>query len=260
MQTLRGTAALAYTTWLEAVRSRLLLVGLLFALVLVAISVAAASVSFGERSRLIVDVGLAAASALGSLVTIALAVTSFAGELDKRTAYTLLARPIPRAAFVLGKYLGVVAAAELLVLIMVIATAITVWLFGDPVPAAFWAAWWLTAIEIALVAAVAELFASLAVPVLAAAYAVGVFLAGNLAADILAMAARLERDGSLLVPLLRALYRVFPDLQQLSLRTQAANDLPVPWDYLATGTAYGLAYVAAALALCVVTFDRRRSI
>src|SRR5207249_690601 len=92
---LRAALVLAAGTFVEAMRNRLLMVSLLFAVVLVGASVSAASVSIGEHARLIIDVGLAAASAVGSLVAVSLTISSFAGELRRHTAYPVLARPLP---------------------------------------------------------------------------------------------------------------------------------------------------------------------
>lgn len=255
---LTATGVVAFATLLEAIRNRLLLVAVFFAIVLVGLSVSAASVSIGEQGRLIIDVGLAAASALGSVIAVAVAIASFASELRRRTAYPVLARPLPRWAFVLGKYLGVLAAIEAIVVIMVIATAGVVWLYGDPVPAALWWSLWLTMVELALVVALAIFFSTIASPVLAATYSVGVLLAGNLAGDILALAGRLEEKGKALGPVLRGLYFVMPDLETLSVRSQAANSLPVPGAYVLHGTTYGVCYAVVLLVLAMWIFSRRR--
>ncbi|MBI3179861.1 MAG: ABC transporter permease [Deltaproteobacteria bacterium] len=260
MKTWRAVLAIVGGTFVEAIRNRLLLLSALFALVLVGLSVSAASVSIGEQSRLIVDVGLAAASALGSAIALALSVSSFAGELRRRTAYAVLARPVSRWVFVLGKYLGVVLAMALLVALMVLATAAVVWLYGDSVPAALWGSLWLTLVEMAVVVAVGTLFSTLATPMLAAAYAGGVVLAGNLAADLRDLALELAKKGEGGAPLVEWGYYLLPDLQKLSLRTQAANDLPVSLEYLALGSAYGAAYATAALVLAMWVFTRRRSV
>jgi ABC-type transport system involved in multi-copper enzyme maturation permease subunit len=257
---IRAAFIMGLGSLLVAIRSRLLLVSLAFAVILVALSVAAASVSFGEQARLIVDVGLAAASGLGSLMATSLAVVSFATELDRRTAYPVLARPIPRWAFVLGKFLGVATAMEIVVGLMIMATAVTVWLYGDPVPAALWACWWLTSVEMLVVIAIAVMFSTMTVPVLAATYTVCVILVGNLASDLVRLATRLEKEDQILGTVLHWLYYIPPNLGKLSLRPQAANDLAVPIDYLVTGTLYGLAYTLAALVLAMWIFDRRRTI
>lgn len=257
---LRGIGVIATATLIEAIRNRLLLVATAFVVILIGLSVSAASVSFGEQTRLIVDVGLASASAIGSVIAIALTVSSIAGELRRRTAYPLLARPVPRWSFVAGKYLGLVAAMELVVGIMILATAGVVALFGGAVPTALWGQLLLTGVEMALVVAVTLLFSTLAVPALAATYAAGMLLAGNLANDILAVGTRLSGEGRLLGTVLKAAYFLLPDLESLSLRTQAANNLPIPASYLLLGAAYGVAYAGVVLLMAAWVFGRRRTL
>ena len=255
-----GILVVGGATLLEAVRSRILLVSVFFAVLLVGATVAASSISFGEEGRLIIDVGLAAASAVGSGIALSLAIASFAGELRRRTAYSILARPIPRWAFVLGKHVGIAVTIDILVGFMVLATVLILWAYGATVPRALWGSLWLSMIEMQLVVAVATLFSAFTTPVLAAAFTVGLVLAGNLAGDIARFAARLEAKGQSGADMLRVLYYLLPDLGKLSLRTQAANNLPVDISYLVYGTTYGLCYAAAALALACWIFSRRRMI
>lgn len=257
---LRGALIVGITTLLEAIRNRLLLVALFFALVLVAASIAAASVSIWEQSRLIIDVGLAAASGLGSIIAIALTVASFSRELQRKTVYPILVRPIPRWAFVAGKYLGVVVAMELIVTAMVVATAGTVLLYGNIVPGAFWACLWLTWVEMGVVCAVATLFSTMAGPVLAATYTAAFVLAGNLSDDLARLAERVSaREAPEMGFLLTGAYYLLPDLQAFSLRAQAANRLAVPDGFMVQGTLYGLFYCLAVLAVAMWIFSRRKA-
>lgn len=260
MKTLRGAAVIGWTTLLEAVRNRLLVVAVLFGVVLVGVSVAAASVSIAERARLIIDVGMAAASGLGSLIAVALAVSTFAGELTRHTAYPVLVRPLPRWAFILGKYLGVLATMIAVVTIMVLATALTVWLYGAHVPHALWAGLLLAWTELALVVAVALMFSTMTVPSLAAAYTIGVLCAGNLASDMQTIAQRQLTEGKLTGYVLEVAYYVLPDLTNLSVRLQAANDLAVAPGFVGAGIAYALAYAATALVVAMLIFGRRRAV
>ncbi len=253
-----GALVVGLATFLEAVRNRVLLVVVAFAVVLIGVSVAAASLSFGERARLIVDVGLAAASGIGGIMAVALTVVSFARELERRTAYPVLARPVPRWGFVLGKYLGLVATMVAVTSLMLLATAATVALYGDPVPRALAATVWLTWLEMAVCVAVALLFSTFATPVLAATYSAGVWLAGHLAGDLHALAARLGEGAA--AGAIELGYYLLPDLDRLSVRLQAANDLEVPAGFVGAGTAYALAYAMTALVLAMAIFERKRSL
>ncbi|HET6346209.1 MAG TPA: ABC transporter permease subunit, partial [Myxococcota bacterium] len=209
-------------------------------------------------ARLIVDVGLAAASGLGSVIAAAATISSFAGELRARTAYPVLARPLPRWSFVAGKFLGLWLAMLLVVAAMGIATAGVVWSFAGRVPDAFWPALILSGVELAVVVAVSLLFASLSAPALAATFTAALLIAGNLSQDIATLASRQEDGGARAA--LGFLYQALPDLARLSLRTQAANNLPVPTRYVGLGIGYGLLYAACALGVGMLVFARRRAV
>ena len=255
----RATISIAYMTFLEAIRNKLIMVALLFAVVLIGLSVAAGSVSLGHRGRLILDVGLAATSAISTLIAIALTVVSVGNEIRRKTAYTLLARPIPRWVYLLGKLLGITLTMQILVSLKLAATAGTVLMHGDAVPQAFWASIWLSYLEMGLVVAIALFFTTMAVPVLAAAYSAGLIIAGNLAGDIWALAQKsIERGQVEAGQLLEIIYYVLPDIEELSLRHQAANNLDVPEGFLLSATLYALAYGALALLGAVGVFSRKR--
>ena len=85
-------------------------------------------------------------------------------------------------------------------------------------------------------------------------------IVGNLAADVLRYALRLEQDEVLFGTVLHGFYFVFPDLEKLSLRSQAANNLAMPADFVMTGTGYGLAYACTTLLLAIIIFSRREAI
>ena len=257
----QGTTSIAAMTFQEAVRNRLLLVTLAFAAILTALSISAGSVSMGHQGRLIMDVGLAAASMMGSIIAIALTVIAFGSEGKNKTAYTLLTRPISRWAYILGKYLGLVATMELVVMLMLGATALAISLYGEEIPVAFWGSAWLTLIEMWVVVAVALFFSTVGVPVLAAIYTTGLLLAGNLAGDILHLAERAElKEEQGTANILHGIYQFIPDLADLSLRAEASNNLGIPEGFILAGTVYGLAYASVAILGAMWVFTRKKHV
>jgi hypothetical protein len=109
-----------------------------------------------------------------------------------------------------------------------------------------------------VVISIAMLFGTLAVPSLAASYTAGVIIAGNLAGDINELASTMWRENFVVSRLLQGLYYIVPDLQQLSLRSQAANNMPIPKGLIFYGTQYGAAYIGVTLCLAMLIFSRRR--
>lgn len=257
---LRASFIIGKTTFLEAIRNRLLIITLFFVATLIALSVTAASVSLGERTRLILDVGLAFGSAVGSIIAIALTISSFGGEIKNRTAYTILVRPIPRWAFILGKFWGIAATMVIVVSSMVLATAALILSQDETIPIAFWGCLWLNLVEVMLVIALSLFFSTLAVPALAATYTAGFVLAGNLAQDIIKFVEHAQQKGMENSILLKIAYYIIPDLQTLSLRGQAANNLEIPAAFLTHATLYGLCYTVTALIAAMAIFSARRAI
>lgn len=260
MRKLRAVLVITWSTLQEALRNRLLVVAIFFALLLTMLSVAAASVSFSEQARLIIDVGLASASIVGSLTMVALAVVSFAREIREHTAYPWLARPYPRWVFVAGKFMGVTAAMQILLLLMHGATAAAVLLQGSSLPGAFGISVLLSSLEITVVAALALLFSTLATPVLAASYSVGFLVIGNFTSDVQVFVKKLSETHAGLARLLEIVQYVLPDLAAFSARTQAANDLIVPGRFVLYATGYALSYAGVSLLLAMFIFERRKTV
>ena len=170
-------------------------------------------------------------------------------------------KPQRRWAYLFGKYLGIVATMQIVVSLMLGATALTVSLYGEQIPIAFWGSAWLTLIEMWLVVAIALFFSTVGVPVLAATYSVGLIIAGNLSQDILNLAQKtLEQGDDASSAILQTVYWLIPDLSDLSLRPEASNALEIPEGFIIFGTIYGLAYGALALVAAMWIFSGKKHV
>ncbi|RYF12686.1 MAG: hypothetical protein EOO40_00630 [Deltaproteobacteria bacterium] len=245
-------------TMREALRSRLLWIGAAFALLLAGLSVAAASVAAAEQVRLIVDVGLAAQSALGSVAAVALGVGLFGVHLQTRCADAFLVRPLPRWAYLAGRAAGLGVALAALVGSMALCTAALVWVFGGSLPGAYWVQLGLSAIEVCMVLCLTLLFCTFCSPQAAAIYSSMVLLCGRLSGELAVLADR--SHAPLAHRALRLAYAVLPDLSCLSLRGAAANGVAWSTELALGGACYGILYALASLFLAMFIFERRRSL
>ena len=98
--------ALAAVTIREAVRQKLAVNLLVFALALVAASFTVSTLTFGEQYRIIVDIGLSAMEIFGTLIAVFLGAGLIARDVERRTVYPIIAKPVSRAEYVIGRYLG----------------------------------------------------------------------------------------------------------------------------------------------------------
>ncbi len=249
-------AVIAANTVRELVRSKLLYNILVFTVLLIASSMLVAQLTIGQWDRVILDMGLAAIELAGVLVAVLIGVGIVAGEIERKTIFATLAKPVTRGAFLLGRYAGLLVILLVNVVIMMAVLTAVLKIADYQLTAVVVAAALLIFVELALLAAAAMFFGSFTTPVLATAFSLCFFLIGHLLADL-----RLYREkvahNTLARFLTGVIYKVLPDLELLNLKSQASNGLPLPPGLTSTATAYGVVYGAILLLLAIGVFSRR---
>ncbi len=255
MEFIRAVTLLAGHTLRELIRSKLLYNLLLFALLLIASSMFVAQLTIGQWDRIILDMGLAAIELSGVLIAVLIGVGLVAGEIDRRTIFPTLAKPVTRGAFLVGRYLGLLVMLGINVLIMMAALAAVLSAATYGVSATAAAAALLIFVELGVVAAAAMFFGSFTTPVLASAFSLAFFLIGHLLADLKAFRERSE--SGLAKRVTGALYHLLPNLELFNLKSEAANGLPAPAGFTSSASLYGCLYAATLLLLAIGVFSRR---
>ena len=107
MRSLARVAAIASNTLLGLARERVFWFLLVFALLLIASSVVLVRFSFQDQFQMLKDVSLGAMSVFSSLLAVLATASLLPRDLEERTLYTLLAKPVGRGEYLVGKFLGV---------------------------------------------------------------------------------------------------------------------------------------------------------
>ena len=246
---------IAMNTVREAIRSKLLYTLLFFAVLLICAGVLLSTLSYVERERILQDVGLAAIRLFGVAIAIFVGVGLIYKEVDRRTVYTILSKPLSRSEFLLGKYVGLVLTIWLQMGIMVAVFALVSLLTGAPLGVGHAAAFALTAVELALVVAIATFFSAFTTPMLASFFSTGLWVVGNLTRDLRDIGAQsdLESVRSATV----WLHRLLPDLESFNLSIEAVHGLPITASDVWLPLCYGAGYVGIVLVCAVGIFERR---
>jgi Cu-processing system permease protein len=255
MMSLRAVRLVALNTMRELLRNKLLYNLLFFAVLLIASSLFIAQLTIGQWDRIILDMGLAAAELAGILIAILIGVSVVAGEIDRKTIFPTLAKPLSRGAFIAGRYAGLAVMLAVNVAVMTVSVAVVLRMAGYPLSRTASAAALLIFIELLVMAAAAVFFSSFTTPILASAFSLSLFLIGHLVGSLQAFAHRTK--SGLARTMTIAAYRVLPDLELFNLKAQAANELPVPAGATSTAVAYGVVYAAIFLLLAMAIFSRR---
>lgn len=243
----------AQNTFREAVRDKVLYVLLFFAVVAILGSKALGWISVGQDVKIIKDVSLAAVAVFGVLIAIFVGTNLVYKEIDKRTLYTILARPVHRYEFILGKYLGLALLLGLVTVVMTLAAAGYVLAMGGGLTWTFFMAALLIYEELLLLTAFAVLVSSLTSPILGALIVFCIFLFGN-ATEILVDLPP-QFDGTLSKRVLEATYYIVPNLSNFNIRAEAANGVAVAPAFVLWAVFYGAAYTAMLLVLAAWAFE-----
>lgn len=249
---MRSIRAIAFNTFREAVRDRILYLFVGFAVVLVVSTKLFGLLTVGDEAKIVKDIGLAAMQFFSMLIAVMMSMLLVSREVDSRTVFMILSKPVPRWHFLLGKYLGLVAivAANLLLVTVVLFVMVLAYT-GEADPMLFFAAA-MTLLEMLVLAAFAILFAVLTKPILGSLMTLAVFLVGHLSAELWLITQRLP--GAFTKALITVVYYLLPNLERFNFRTEVVHDLPIPAAAVGWAVVYAVAFAAVALVLADLRF------
>ncbi len=248
--------SIAKNAFREAVRDRILYNLILFALLITGSAIFLGELTAGQESRVIVNLGLSSILLFGSFISIFVGVSLVWKEIEKRTLYAVLSKPVGRGEFVIGKYIGL--CLTLLVNVAVMGTGVSLALLyvdGGPLILNIWPAVLLIFFELTIITAVAILFSSFSTPALSALLTFAVFLIGHSSTSLLDLAVNLGSSSA--IWLFTVVYYVLPNLSNFSFIANTANGSVPPASMLGGAVLYALVYDLVLLTATVLIFRRR---
>jgi len=243
---------IAHWTLIEAVRERLLYVVLLFAALLVAGSSVLTPLAPGAQRKVVIDLGLASMNLLGVLVVLLSGAGLVRREIERRSLDVLLAHPVSRLEYLVGKWLGLVATLAVLVGAMTVVLAVTLLVSGVELRAAYGIAVAGTMFELVVVASIAVLFSTFTSPTLAALFTLGLFAGGHWVHGIGRLAT--DTPTASLVGLLRWMV---PALGLFDFRSDVVHGVAITPARLMAAASYAALFAVTALYSASVVFRRR---
>ncbi|MGD8413822.1 MAG: ABC transporter permease, partial [Candidatus Latescibacterota bacterium] len=176
----------------------------------------------------------------------------FYQEKEQGILKALLVKPISRADFVIGKWVGTVLTVVMVMLMMAVVYLFVMWLSGAEFSANIFWAIYLSMLEIALIAAVLSFFSSFTSPVLASFFTICMAAAGHLSKDLLEFADRFT--GAAPKFFAHAAYYLLPNLGLFNVRQEAVHGLTLPDGFIGAVTLYGIFYTLTVLFLSAIVF------
>ncbi|HUE57260.1 MAG TPA: ABC transporter permease [Candidatus Udaeobacter sp.] len=255
---MKRVGVVALNTFREAVRDRVLYNLVFFALLMIAAAILVGQISIGIEQSVIVSLGLSAISLIGLLISVFIGVALVSKEMDKRTLYALLSKPVRRWEFLLGKFGGLVltlavntAAMALGLFLAMLYVKHSLERSDSSVLIAVYFIW----LKLALVVALALLFSCFTTPLLAILFTTGLYIVGLYVQELR------DLPVEVLSPAMAAFTKwlsfLLPNFENFNVMAMAAHGRAIPGSLILNNTLYTMIYCAIVLTATVVVFSRR---
>ncbi|MDB5103636.1 MAG: putative rane protein [Fibrobacteres bacterium] len=264
---MRPILIIAVNAFRETIRDKILYNLVIFALGLIGFSLLLGEWSVFARQTVISDFTLAVMSLVGLMMSIFVGIGLVQKEIQRKTILTLLAKPLPRWHFIVGKYLGLLMVLAMNLAIMTLVFFFLLIFIGTRPQPSLLLAIYLIFVEMAVVTAAALLFSSFSTPTLSALFTLGVYVAGHLAGDIVKHLDFIHKYGNrlpgtpVITPfsekLLKGIYYLIPNLENFNIRGRVVYDLPIPEHYVLYSSLYGLMFIGVYLLIASLWFGKR---
>lgn len=247
--------AIALNTFKEAMRDRILYLLLFIALISLVFSRLLALITVGDRLKIITDVGLASLSFFGALMAILMGTGLVYKEIDKKTIYTLLSKPIHRYQFLLGKFFGLILTLFVMLFLMSVIFIFILLLHSGKIQWGMLLAFAFIFLEMCLITSVALLFSCFSTPILSSIFSLSFYLIGHVSWGMETLINKMPAGiGKTMV---KGLYLFIPDLENFNFKTEIVHGLPIPPSIFLYATGYGIMYTVLVLLVAILVFRRR---
>jgi ABC-type transport system involved in multi-copper enzyme maturation permease subunit len=265
---MRATLQIAINVFRESVRDKVLYNLVFFAILLMAASYLIGQLTAGQDVKIIKDLGLSATSIFGLFIAVFIGIGLVSKEVERRSIYALLAKPIHRYQLVLGKFCGLTLTLAVNLAVMALALYGVLAYMAWGVPPSTRLAWDAPAldphllvavalifVELTLVTSIAIFFSTFSTPLLSAALTFGLYVVGHFSSDLRNLQDVVDSPAA--QRFARGLYWVLPNLAQFDVKSDVVHGQPVPLGYIGMSAAYAALYIAMLLVASMLVFSRR---
>jgi ABC-type transport system involved in multi-copper enzyme maturation permease subunit len=255
---MRRAGVVALNTFREAVRDRVLYNLVFFALLMMAAAIFVGQISIGIEDIVIVSLGLSAISVIGLLIALFIGVGLVYKEMDRRTLYALLAKPVRRWEFLLGKFGGLVLTLAVNTAAMAAGLFLVLWYVKHSLASedsAVLVAVYFILLKLALVVALAMLFSCFTTPLLSILFTAGLYISGLFVQEMRTFHSLTPQP--VLEAITRWLSYILPNFQNFDVMASAAHGRAIPAALILENTIYTVVYCAIVLLAAAAVFSRR---
>jgi ABC-type transport system involved in multi-copper enzyme maturation permease subunit len=248
--------AIAFNTLREAVRSKILYLFFIFGILMIFGSRIISLLAIDNPVKIIKDFGLGSIHFFSILIVIILGIDLVSREIDKKTIYNILSKPVKRYQFLLGKLIGM-----MLTIIVVLITLFAIfifllWLRTGVLQINYIGFIYMTFLECLVLTSFALLFSSISSQLFSTLFTLGIFIAGNSTFALKMLKGFLNGEG-IGAFLCDVLYYILPNLGNFNIKNDIVYNVHISFANYTEATLYAFLYAGLIFMLSVFAFKKR---
>jgi ABC-type transport system involved in multi-copper enzyme maturation permease subunit len=245
---------IAINTYKEAIRDKVLYIILVFSIFMLGSSIILSNLSLGQNKKVIIDFGLASLSIFGVLLTIFSGTNLLNKEIEKKTIYLLLTKPMSRLEFILGKHLG------LSLTLLTIISLMTFFFYGliilslQDYNLSYLKVILLSYFEMIILISIAIFFSTFTPPTMSAFYTLGIYIIGHFSKDLVNFGKM--SGNNLIIKLTEMIYYIVPDLEKLNFKNIVLySSNSITQEVIISAILYAILYTFSVLLISILSFE-----
>ncbi|MCX6554053.1 MAG: ABC transporter permease subunit [Candidatus Aminicenantes bacterium] len=246
---------LVFNTFKESARNKMFYLLVFFGIAFALSSKLISFLTLGDAMKVLKDTGLAAINFFCVLIAIFTGINLVYKEIEKKTIFNILSKPVTRDQFIIGKFLGLALTMLAALLAMSVIFFLLILLLGGGFDFKILLYFFMLYLELLVIVAISLLFSSFSTPILSFIFTVSLYLIGHVMWTFNEFKSLLH--SGLWLKFTQAIYYILPNLDKFNIKNEVVLNLPLhPWTIIFT-ILYALVYILAVLALTILIFRKR---
>jgi len=248
--------AIAVNTFREAVRSKILYLFFIFGILMIFGSRVISLLAIDNPVKIIKDFGLGSIHFFSVLIVIILGIDLVSKEIDKKTIYNILSKPIKRYQFLLGKLAGMMLTIFVVLIIMFVTFIFLLWLRTGTFYINYIGFVYMTLLECLILTSFAILFSSVASQLFSTLFTLAIFMVGHSTFALKMLKGFLGKKGFGAF-LCDVLYYILPNLKNFNIKNDIVHGVVIGFSTYIEASLYAVVYSALIFGLSVFAFNKR---
>ena len=249
--------AITVNTFKETIRNKVLYSIIFFLVLLLSISYILGRFTMGKTYQFVANFGFAGVELLGVIIAIVIGIGLIYNEIQKKTIFTIISKPVKRWEIILGKFLGLSLTILLQEIVMITILFIFIVISGGKIPLSYFTASLMIYFEVMIVVAISIFFSTFSSPILSGFFAFTIYFAGQSIEYLreIIKEGNISRIGRYIIDLF---YYTLPNLHALNIKNEVVNGIALPDYYILNAIFYAIAYILFVLLISTFLFERKQ--